>query len=108
MDEKVWKIGKNRGVRWFFKGKSEFWGFWGRKGGYFEGFTLIGDGFWINRGVCRGNAGKGVGNVWSCSEDRRFKEIRRYRTYKKYRKGWRENRNSPTKTMGNIEHFKNE
>ena len=36
-----------------------FGGFRGEKGGYFEGFTLIGDGFWINRGVCRGNAGKG-------------------------------------------------
>ena len=42
----------------------------GDKHGVFEGFTLIAGGFWINRGVCRGNAGKGVFNVWSCSEDR--------------------------------------
>ena len=30
-DEKVGKIGKNRGFGRFFKGKSEFWGFWGIK-----------------------------------------------------------------------------
>ena len=37
---------------------------------HFEGFPLIEDGFWINRRVYRGNAGKGVFTVWSCSEDR--------------------------------------
>ena len=42
------------------------------KRGVFEGFTLLGDGFWINRGVCRGNAGKrGVG----CLELQRGQEI---------------------------------
>ena len=36
---------KNRGLWGFFKGKNEFLVFWGIKGGYFEGFTLIGGGF---------------------------------------------------------------
>ena len=65
-------------------GKWRFRGFKGRKVGFlmilrgkrgcFEGFTVINGGFWINRGVYRGNAGKGVGDVWSCSEDKNFKK----------------------------------
>ena len=33
--------------------------------------------FGQNMGVYRGNAGKGVFNVWSCSEDRRLKGKKR-------------------------------
>ena len=39
-EEKVWKIGKNRGFGRFFKGKSEFSGFWGIKNRGLEGFKV--------------------------------------------------------------------
>ena len=37
-DEKVWKIGKNRGFEGFFKGKMGFSGVWGRKSRVFSDF----------------------------------------------------------------------
>ena len=54
--KKYEKLEKNRGVERFFKGKRGFpgvWGiksrifddFWRKKGGFFEGFALIGGGF---------------------------------------------------------------
>ena len=56
--KKYGKSEKIGGFRGFFKGKSEFWGFWGiksrvldafwgGKGGYFDGFIIIGGGFWV-------------------------------------------------------------
>ena len=53
LDEKVWKIGKNRGLRSFLREKWGFRGFGGGKVGFlrilrdkrghFDGFTLIGE-----------------------------------------------------------------
>ena len=57
-DEKVWKIGKNGGLRGCLREKGGFPGFrggkveflmvlGGKKGEYLEGFPLMGDGFWV-------------------------------------------------------------
>ena len=58
MYEKVGKIGKNRGLGGFLRGKWGFRGFRGGKGEYFEGVTLIGEGFWVKWGYLTGKCGK--------------------------------------------------